>query len=128
MLIFIANIENSMLLGCNFEIESCKTIEKPLDVCKKALLLKVGHARRRRNSAYYNSSKCDLAHLRLLYAFQMNFAFSVLFSAYYNASKWICTLFARMITVVFEFWSKITLVFIAKVGGLQISAYYSRFS
>ena len=34
---FPANIEKSMLWGCNFEVESYKTIEKALDVCKKGL-------------------------------------------------------------------------------------------
>ena len=72
--------------------------------------------------AYYNSSKIDLVHLRLLYVFQMNFAFSVQFSAYYNASKWIWALFALIFTVVFELWSKKSLVFIAKVDRAKFSA------
>ena len=73
-------------------------------------------------SAYYTCSKIDLVHLRLLYVFQMNFAFSVQFSAYYNASKWIWATFALIFTVVFELWSKKTLVFIAKVDRAKFSA------
>jgi len=52
----------------------------------------------------------------------MNFAFSVQFSAYYNASKWSWATFALIFTVFFELWSKKTFVFIAKADRAQISA------
>ena len=57
----------------------------------------------------------------------MKLVVSMWFCAYYNPSKWIWATFTIIITVVCEFGSKISLVFIAKVVGAQISVYYSSF-